>query len=80
MPKVRLEIKATRTITYEESVEVEADVPQLMLDNPDGDNLHDWVEGQLKDPESALLAASNAVGWVKVEVDDEWELEEVVSE
>ncbi len=57
MPKAEIEILRTVTVARDESVMVEADVPQNVLDDPD--ELFDWVEAELNKEFSPLRTAAD---------------------
>lgn len=75
MPKTQIEILRTVTITRDESVEVEVNVPQDVLDDPDG--LCDWTEQQLKRESSELFKAVHDTGWDVADEDESEEIQEV---
>lgn len=78
MPQAEIEIRRTVTITREESVTVNVDIPQHILDDPDDDfALDDWVEGQLKIPNSDLSEAVQG-NWDQGGDDDDYEIDEVI--
>lgn len=79
MPKVEIEILRTVTITRDESVTVEVNIPQRILDN-EYDNpgeLYDWVERELGKESSALRTATDAAGWDHTGTDEDTEYDEV---
>jgi hypothetical protein len=73
MPRTTLEILRTRTVTTEQRIEVEVDVPQRVLN--DGDRLHEWVEKQLMNRDSELFTLAEKDD--NVEVADELESDEI---
>ena len=78
MPQAEIEIRRTVTITREESVTVTVDVPQSIIDDEDDDcALDDWVEGELKNPNSNVSAAVRG-NWDHTDEDEGIEIEEVV--
>lgn len=81
MPKVELEIMRTVTVTREESVIVEVDVPKRVL--ADGDETC-WVIEQLdknitpKD-KSVLLKAIGEMSWDVNDEDESFEIDDVTN-
>lgn len=79
MAKAEIEIRRTVTITREESARVTVDVPQDILDDPDGDfGLHDWAEAELKITSSELAKATLS-NWDHVDEDESSEIDEVIN-
>jgi hypothetical protein len=78
MTTVEIEIKREVTITREESVTVEVDIPQEVLDDPDPDVLFDWVEERMKSPTGSEVSnAATAAGWENLNEDEDIEYTEV---
>lgn len=75
MPRVELEIQRTVTIEREETITVEVDVPQDVLDEEADFDLHDWVENNLKDDTSEL--AKTAVDWECADEVESYEITDV---
>lgn len=76
MPQI--EIKRTVTVTREETVTVDVDVPQSILDNPDDHfGVDDWVEAQLKIPNSDLSEAVQG-NWDQDIDDEDYDIDEVI--
>lgn len=77
MPQAEIQIRRTVTITREEDVTVNVDIPQNILDDPDADfAVDDWVEGQLKIHNSALSAAVLG-NWDLTDEYEDYEIDEV---
>lgn len=72
-----IEIKRTVTITREESIEVDVDIPDHILDDEaDPDELADWVGAQMKIDDSQLSQATKA-SWDVLDEDPDYEIEDV---
>jgi hypothetical protein len=58
VPKAEIEILAQVEITRDVAAIVELDVPKRVLDDPD--ELHDWVEEQMKDTKGEVFKTVTA--------------------
>lgn len=75
MPKIEVEIFRTVTVTREESLIIELNIPKAVLE--DGEEL-DWIEQQLEDQESetATAKALKAADWDVSDEDESIEYNE----
>lgn len=76
MPKAEVEILRTVTITREESLVIELNIPKAVLE--DGEEL-DWIDQQLEEWETATAKALKAAAWDVTDEDESHEYNEATN-